>query len=257
MPTRTGYKEGVPSWADLGTTDVEGAKDFYAAIFGWEYDVQETDSTPYAMAMKNGLPAAGIGPIQSEGHPPVWTTYIAVDDADATVSKIKEAGGQVFAEPFDVMDAGRMAVVADNTGAVFGIWQAKGHFGAAIVNEHGGINWNELLTDDVPKAKKFYAEVFGHGASTANMPGGYSYTSFKVDDRFIAGAMHKPMEEIPNHWGVFFAVDDAAAAIDKTKELGGSLSHGPTDIPEVGIMAGLVDPQGAPFTVMQLHGEVT
>ena len=197
------------------------------------------------MATKKGLSAAGIGELQTEGHPPTWSTYFAVSNADATAAKVKDAGGRVLLEPFDVTDAGRMAIVSDPTGAVFDIWQAGNHFGAAIVNEHGALNWNELLTDETEKALAFYQEVFGHEIEVSTSLTGSDYFLIKVGDRGVAGAMAKPMAEIPNHWGVYFAVDDVAKTIVQATENGGSLVHGPQEIPEVGTFAGLVDPYGS------------
>ena len=208
------------------------------------------------MATKKGLSAAGIGELQTEGDPPTWSTYFAVSNADATAAKVKDAGGRVLLEPFDVTDAGRMAIVSDPTGAVFDIWQAGNHFGAAIVNEHGALNWNELLTDDTEKALAFYQEVFGHEIEVSTSLTGSDYFLIKVGDRGVAGAMAKPMAEIPNHWGVYFAVDDVAKTIVQATENGGSLVHGPQEIPEVGTFAGLVDPYGSNFTVIQLASEV-
>jgi len=251
MPTRDGYPEGVPSWADLATSDLEGAKNFYAKLFGWEFYNGGTDEMPYIMATKNGLAAAGIGVLMNENTPSVWSTYFAVDDADATVEKIKQSGGTIVMECMDIFDSGRMAFAADPTGAVFGIWQAREHTGAGIVNEHGALNWNELLSDNLDSAFEFYAAVFGHSFETAEMPNG-PYTSISAGDRVVAGAMPKPMPEIPNYWGVYFAVDDAPAAIATATSNGGQTTYGPMEIPDVGTFGGLVDPYGAHFTVIQL-----
>lgn len=251
MPTRESYVEGTPSWTDLSTPDVEGAKTFYHELFGWEYTQEETDSTPYVMATRKGLSAAGIGALPDENMPSVWSTYFAVDDADATAAKIQEAGGSLVMECLDVMDAGRMAFAADPNGAVFGIWEAKNHFGAAIVNEHGAMNWNELLSDNLETGFDFYSAVFGSTYETAQMPNG-PYTSLAVGDRVIAGAMPKPDSEIPNHWGVYFAVDDTAQAIETASAHGGRVVYGPLDVADVGIFAGITDPYGANFTVIQL-----
>jgi predicted enzyme related to lactoylglutathione lyase len=203
------------------------------------------------MATRKGLNAAGIGALPDESMPGVWSTYFAVDDADATAAKVKEAGGSLMMECFDVMEAGRMAFAADPNGAIFGIWQAKGHFGAGIVNEHGTLNWNELLSDNLGAGLDFYATVFGHTHETAQMPNG-PYTSFAVGDSVIAGAMPKPDPEIPNNWGVYFAVDDTAEAMKTAKAYGGHVTYGPLEIPDVGVFAGLADPYGANFTVIQL-----
>ncbi len=251
MPTRTSYAEGIPSWVDLSTPDVSAAKDFYGALFGWEYEEAPTDSNPYIMAMKKGLAAAGIGESLDANMPPVWTTYFAVQNADASAQKIADAGGKVLTDPFDAMEAGRMAIAAGPGGEVFGIWQAKNHFGAGIVNEHGSLSWNELMTDDVDGALEFYSTVFGHGTQTVDMGGGFMYSTLDVGDRQIAGVMAKPDPNMPNFWGPYFAVDDADAAAEAMKANGGKVSFGPQETEGVGVMVGGTDPQGAYFTVMK------
>ena len=251
MPTRDSYAEGTPSWVDLSSPDVAASKEFYEALFGWEYTDEETDSNPYTMVFKNGHAAAGMGEIQDENMPPVWTTYFAVDDADVTAAKIKKAGGTVIMEPFDAVEAGRMAIAAGPGGEVFGIWQAKNHKGAGIVNEHGSLSWNELMTDDVDGALKFYAEVFGHGTQTVDMGGGFMYSTLDVGDRQIAGVMAKPSPDMPNFWGPYFAVDDAETALEAMKANGGSVMFGPQETEGVGVMVGGTDPHGAHFTVIK------
>jgi predicted enzyme related to lactoylglutathione lyase len=251
MPTRESYAEGTPSWTDLSTPDVEGAKAFYHDLFGWEYTEEETDSTPYVLATQKGLDAAGIGELPDKNMPSVWSTYFAVEDADATATKIKEAGGSLRMECLDVMDAGRMAFAADPNGAVFAIWEAKNHSGAAIVNEHGAMNWNELLSDNLEAGLDFYSTVFGSTHETTQTPDG-GYTSFAVGGRVVAGAMPKADPEIPNNWGVYFAVDDTARAIETAGANGGHVTYGPMEIHDVGIFAGIADPFGANFTVIQL-----
>ena len=255
MPTRDGYAEGIPSWVDLGTTDLKTAKTFYAELFGWAYDDVETDSMPYTMASRKGLSAAGLGANQDPNMPSFWTTYFAVDDVDATAAKVAAAGGSLMVEPMEVMDAGRMALALDPGGAVFGIWQAGNHFGAAIVNEHGSLNWNELLTDDVNGAREFYGAILGWTFETNEMPNG-PYTVFSVGDRAVGGMMPKPDPSIPNSWGCYFAVDDASETRDTAITHGGTVSYGPMEIPEVGTFLGLIDPTGAHFTVIQLAGEI-
>lgn len=245
----------MPSWADLASPDLRGAEAFYNELFGWDYYNGGTDEMPYTMATRNGLAAAGIGPLMDPNAPPVWSTYFAVDNADATVEKIVANGGTLVMDAADAFNFGRLAFASDPTGAVFGIWEAKDHIGAGIVNEHGALNWNELQSDDLDAALPFYGSVFGHTFETAQMPGG-PYTSISVGDRVIAGAMPKPAPEIPNNWGVYFAVDDAAAAIETATSSGGGTTFGPMEVPNVGAFAGLIDPYGAHFTVIQLASPV-
>lgn len=253
MPTRDSYAEGIPSWVDLATPDLDTAQEFYRALFGWEYEDVGSDMGPYVMASKRGLVAAGIG-AAPEGQPSVWSTYLAVDDAQATLAKIVGAGGSTILDCMDV-PGGRLAFAADPTGAVFGIWEAGDHFGAAIVNEHGSLNWNELTTDDLDTALPFYEEVFGYRMDETNPPGG-PYWVLRVDGRGVAGAMAPPAPDLPNYWGIYFAVDDAHAAIETAIEAGGSKVYGPMEMAGVGTFAGVADPFGAHFTVIQLAMEV-
>src|SRR3954451_10273852 len=164
MVDRDGYIEGVPCWIDTSQPDPEAALPFYSGLFGWELeDVMPQDSPgKYFIARLRGGDVAAVGS-QPEGAPPmaVWNTYICVDSADDTAAKVEAAGGKVLTPPFDVMDAGRMAVFADPEGAVFCIWQAKQHRGARIVNEHGSLHFNVLTTRDAAAAKSFYGSVFG------------------------------------------------------------------------------------------------
>ncbi|MBV8952007.1 MAG: VOC family protein [Actinobacteria bacterium] len=186
----------------------------------------------------------------AQGIPPHWQSYVTVADADASAATAKKAGGTVLAEPFDVMDVGRMAVVADPTGAVIALWQAKNHIGAELVNEPGTLTWTELISPDVPKAAKFYKALFGWDSETSEGPP-MTYTEFKLDDQSIAGAMAPPMEGIPPNWGVYFAVDDTDKTIAEATKRGATVLNGPIDIP-VGRFAVLMDPQGAVFSVIKL-----
>jgi hypothetical protein len=125
MSERSDYAPGTPCWVDLGSPDLDASIEFYGSLFGW--DVPESASSEatggYRQAMKGGKPVSGMMPLMQEGQPPAWTSYVSVADAAATAAKVSEAGGSVIAEPMEVLDLGSMAVFADPTGAVFGIWQ--------------------------------------------------------------------------------------------------------------------------------------
>jgi predicted enzyme related to lactoylglutathione lyase len=256
MPERTGYGSGTPNWIDLQTNDQAAAKTFYGGLFGWSFDdlaIDEANGVFYSMAQIKGLNVAAIAPLGDQavaGVPPHWNSYVSVDDIDATAAKVAPAGGTLVAPPFDVMDAGRMAVVQDPTGAIFELWQAKSNIGAALVNEPGTFSWSELITPDVPKAADFYAAVLGWGSETHGdaMP----YTEFTLDGNSIAGAMNPPMPGIPPLWGIYFAVADTDATVAKASELGGSVIAPPMDI-EPGRFAVLADPQGAMFNVIKMN----
>jgi predicted enzyme related to lactoylglutathione lyase len=190
--------------------------------------------------------------MQAGGMPPVWSTYVTVADVDASTTKVKELGGAVLNGPMDVMDAGRMTVAADPTGAVFCLWEAKESIGAQVVNEPCSLTWNELMTPDIDAAKSFYGALLGWKPETMNMGGdGPPYTVWMLGDGGIGGAMPPPMDGMPAFWGVYFAVADCDATVTKAQELGAQVLNGPMDVPEVGRMAALMDPQGAAFSVIK------
>jgi uncharacterized protein len=246
------YEHGVPSWVDLGTPDIAKASAFYSALFGWTVQQGPPEAGGYSIAELRGRPVAGIGPQQNPG-PPVWATYVNVDDADKVVALVAGAGGTVFVAPMDVMDVGRMAVFADPAGAVIGVWQPKSHKGAGIVNEPGTLTWNELMTTDTAAAEAFYGQVFGWGAVTHGEGAG-AYTEFQIDGRSIAGMMEKPAEmpaEVPPYWGIYFAVADTDATAKRVGELGGTIMMPPRDI-EPGRFAVFFDPTGAMFSVITM-----
>jgi predicted enzyme related to lactoylglutathione lyase len=181
----------------------------------------------------------------------MWNTYIAVDDVDAAVDKVGSAGGQVLMPPVDIGEAGRMAFVADPTGPAVGLWQANRHIGATLVGEPGAPIWNELITDKPESALAFYEAVVGLAHSAVEMAPGQTYTLLKVGENDVGGCTEPPMQGVPNHWHVYFTVDDADAAATTAAERGGHVIVEPFDIPSVGRSAVLTDPQGAVFSVLK------
>ena len=170
---------------------------------------------------------------------------------DAAVAKVEPAGGQVLMPAFDIHDAGRMAFVADPTGATVGLWQAKQHIGATLVNETGTCIWNELITDKPDAALAFYEAVAGITYGTMEMAPGQHYRVLKAGGNDVGGCMETPMPGVPNHWHVYFAVDDADGTAAQAKAEGGQVVVEPYDIPSVGRTTVLADPQGAMFSVLK------
>jgi predicted enzyme related to lactoylglutathione lyase len=273
MPERDGYIPGVPCWVDTSQPDPEAAVDFYSGLFGWELqDVMPPESEgKYFIGRIRGGDVGAVGSIP-EGAPPmaIWNTYIWVESADKTASKVLDAGGKALMDPFDVMDAGRMAVFADPEGAAFCVWQAKQHKGARIVNEHGSVNFNGLNTRDAERAKSFYGSVFGWqtltlggGAGMWTLPGyGDHLEQGNPDLRKQMAEVGAPagfedvvasinpipgdQPDVAAHRNVTFAVDDADATAAKATELGGKVIVLPFDAPWVR-MTVIADPQGATF----------
>lgn len=199
------YPAGTPAWVDLASPDPDASATFYNGLFGWEA-VQTADPEEaggYRSFQLDGQSVGGLSPLFQEGQPPMWTTYVYIDDADATAAKITDAGGQLMMEPFDVLDVGRMAVFADPTGAVCAIWEPKTHTGADLKGETNSLVWNELHTRDPAKAGEFYPAVFGWEAEHMDMDGGSGYDMFKVGDR-VAGMGRFSVLADPH--GAFFAL---------------------------------------------------
>lgn len=258
MTTMTSYVHGVPSWLDLATPDPAAAKSFYAELFGWTYTDEPTDQpgVDYTMARSGGRTTAGMmllsDQMRAAGMPPVWSTYVTVDDLEATLAGVEDAGGAVLQPPMQVMDAGRMAVIADPAGASLCLWEARNHPGAEAVDEHGAFTWAELTTPDPTAVSGFYQQVLGWRAQPAPMPG-MDYLLFHVEGgnpNGIAGAMAPPADDIPAFWGVYFNVDDVTATVTRASELGAVVLMAPTAMPGVGTLATLRDPQGAVFSLM-------
>lgn len=281
MLERDRYIPGVPCWIDTNQPDPEAAVDFYAGLFGWEFEDVTPPGAPskYFLARLRGLDVAAVSSLP-EAAPPkaTWDTYVRVASADETASKVRDAGGSVVKEPFDVMDAGRMAVFTDPEGAMLCVWQAREFGGARVVNEPGSLNFNNLYTRDVEGAKKFYGAVFGW--TTLPVEGGFEMWSLpgygdhlERDDPDIRKRMADleapagfedvvaslnpiadDQPDVPAHWGLTFAVDDADAAAKKAEELGGTVVVPPFDAPWVR-MTVLTDPQGATFTASKFVPE--
>jgi len=251
------YAPGTPSWVELSTPDPDASAAFYEAVMDW----QATEPGPpetggYRMFQHQGKNVGGLMGQMQEGQPTAWATYISVDDADETAGKVKGAGGSVIVEPMDVTDIGRMAVFADPTGAVFGVWQPKSFPGADLVNAPGSLCWNECLTRDVEADRRFYPAVFGWTAGRPSFDGAPdSYTVWQLGDTQVGGMMQITDDmyppEVPAHWNVCFAVADCDATVAKATEAGGAVVGGPIDMP-IGRFAQLTDPQGASFAIMQM-----
>ncbi len=260
MSERTSYAPGTPSWVDLGSPDLDASIEFYGALFGW--DVPEAENAEqtggYRQAMRDGKPTGGMMPLMQEGQPPAWTTYVSVEDAEATAAAVQEAGGTVLAEPMEVMDLGTMAIFADPAGAVFGVWQPNAFHGAGLVNEPGALSWNELNTRDPEAAKAFYGAVLGWTFEDMEFEGMGSYTTIGVGEDGVAGMLNMAErgvpEEVPAHWQVYFAVEDTDATIEQVKQAGGSVMVEPLEVP-AGRFSILVDPHGASFAVIALSEE--
>ena len=242
-----------PAWIDLSSADPAASRAFYAAVFGWDIEVnQDPQYGGYALARVDGHDVAGIGP-QMSPSPTFWSVYIGTDDADALSASVQAAGGTIIAPAFDVGDQGRMAVFQDPTGAFISVWQPQTMPGFAVQRKAGAFSWAELNARGMANAKQFYKKVFTWGEKNTPMGEGQSdYTEFKLGDESIAGGMEmNPMvpKEVPSYWMVYFGAANVDQAFDKAVKLGGKEMVPPQDFPG-GRFAILSDPQGAMFGLM-------
>src|ERR687896_735716 len=167
MPEFTKHEPGTHSWADLSAADIDSAITLYTELFGWDVTKEDLpDGGVYAMFRINGKDVAAAGPLQEEqakmGIPPHWNVYVTVEDAEQASKQAEAAGGTIVAPAFDVMEYGRMAVIADPTGAAFCVWEPKANIGAHLLGAAGAMSWAEVQTNNADKAGAFYAELFGY-----------------------------------------------------------------------------------------------
>jgi predicted enzyme related to lactoylglutathione lyase len=282
VPERDGFIAGVPCAVDTSQPDPAAAVEFYSGLFGWQFEdlMPPEAELRYFMGRRRGLDVAAVASIR-EGMPQIatWRTYVWVDSADEAVAKVRDAGGTVVAEPFDVEpNAGRLAAFADPEGAEFRVWQPNENRGAQLVNEPGSLNLNRLNTRDPEGAKTFYGSVFGWttlklggGPELFTLPGFGDFLERdnpRLREQMAAAGAPDGFEDVvasvapipddqpdtPPHWAVIFAVDDADATAARASELGGQVVVPPMDAPWVRVTV-IADPQGATFVASKFVPE--
>lgn len=274
MREREGFPAGVPAWIDTAQPDPDATAAFYAAVFGWEFADHGSaeNGRRYLVASLDGRQVAAVAsPPAGVAGSPAWNTHVAVDDVEAAVARVRDAGGAVLAEPSDLFDLSRMAWCADPDGARFGLWEPRQIAGAQTVNAPGTWNFSELKTADVAGATRFYAAVFGWEVDQVDMGAmhgtmvrlpGYAdfleqfdpgirqrHADFGAPPGFsecIAWIMPLADGEGP-HWNVTFSVADTDGVASAAREHGGTVLVDPVDVPPVR-SAVIADPAGARFT---------
>lgn len=267
MTTDLRRAPGTPCWTSLMAHRADQARDFYAALFGWEFTPGPEQLGAYVLAEKDGRKVAGIGEGSADPHRPVsWTTMLAADDVDLAAETVRECGGTVGIGPLNAGEDGRVAIAVDPSGAVFGIWQAGTFAGAEAAGEPGSVAWSELVTYDADLTGKFYEAVFGLEVATSEADAAGGADAALRDEeapgegRVLLRAGGRPVagvrgagRDLPRdrgaHWTTAFAVPDAPAAADLAVRLGGRLLAAPATGPH-GVTATVADPEGAPFTLL-------
>ena len=253
MPVFDAYPQGTPCFVELVTPDLIASREFYGSLFGWTYgDRPESEGPSYAVGSVDRRVVAGIdGEMPSlEGHPAFWRVYLAVEDVDATTARVPELGGEVENWPTDQGGRERTSGVKDPTGVRVSLWEAGSVPGTELANEPGTPVWNELVTPDLPRATGFYADLLGVSWSELEM-GGAPYLLLNAGGRSVGAAVPLPEGPQPPHWNVYFSVEDCDAALATAVELGARALGAAYDIPGVGRIARIRDPQGGTFATLQ------
>jgi uncharacterized protein len=233
-------------WHEQVSGDPKQAASFYTQLFGWGTEVFKPGEADYTMISTGGRSHGGFGKAMEGAPPPHWLSHVRVENVDETVEKAKSAGGKLAAGPFDMGEVGRIAIIADPQGAYISAYEPEQDGPAA----EGVFVWDELATTDADGAQRFYEEVFGW--TTKDMGADFGgYRIFNRGETGVAGVMALPDESIPPHWQPYVAVGDPDATCAKAKELGASALVEPMDVPTVGRIAVLRDPQGATFGIIR------
>ncbi|WP_338484105.1 VOC family protein [Streptomyces sp. SCSIO 75703] len=245
---------GAPCWVSLMVHRPAAAREFYGALFGWEFRPGPQRLGPYARAVLDGRVVAGIGRLPADRVLPVaWTPYLASDDVNETAESVRVCGGTVGVGPLDADEAGRLLIGSDPSGAVFGVWQAAAHLGTDVSGVPGAPVWNELLTFESAGVAKFYERVFGLEAERSL---GDDAVTLRLGGRPVAGirgiGSGLPRDRGP-HWVTYFEVADAADAVRRLLDLGGRVLTPVTETPR-GLLARAADPEGARFVLLQSAG---
>lgn len=249
MPSVRSHPPGSFCWIELATNNGAAARAFYTELFGWTLrEVPISEGAVYTIFLNDGRDVAAMFVTGNAKVPPNWTSYIAVADVDDSVAKARELGGSVLAGPMDVGDFGRMAMLTDNQGAAFAIWQANQHRGVGMRDESHALCWNELQAHDVDAAKRFYPPLFGW-----RMKDSEEYTEWYLGENAVGGMLPSSAPpDVPPFWIPYFAVDDCDAATAKAASLGGSVVVACLDIEHVGRFSVIADPSGAVFAIIKL-----
>lgn len=250
MTASTELAPGFFCWVDVAVADPGETHKFFTELFGWGRRVRPTeDAHAYSIMTAHGHHVAGICEVEDAG-PSQWMSYLLVDDLEVATAKAQHLGGQILKADITIATFGKMSVVEDPSGAVFALWQSlRGE--TEEPRGHGSVCWNELLTNDVEKAKNFYTQLVGWNHLPRRI-GGLDYHLFRKNEKEVCGMLGLDQKaEQGSVWRVYFTVDDCDEAARKVEELGGKVVQEPSDLEGVGRCALVRDPGGGIFGLLQ------
>jgi len=247
--------KGKFSWYELMTSDTKAAGKFYSDVVGWTtQEMPSPDGTSYTTFNLGGVGMAGM--LQMTGHI-AWIGYISVDDVDAHIVKIVEAGGKLWRPATDIPGMLRFAVMSDPQGAAIVVFTADPAMPSPQRPDSptpGSIGWHELYTADLDGGFDFYNKLFGWTKLTDMDMGPMGlYRLFDEGDHKEmgdGGMMLKPPHIPVSCWGFYFNVDSIKAAASRVEAGGGKVLNGPMQVPGGGWIINGQDPQGAMFSLV-------
>jgi predicted enzyme related to lactoylglutathione lyase len=255
----TDYVDGSPNWIDIGSPDTDAAAEFYRRTFGWNFVSAGAEAQGYGFFQKDGKTVAALGPLTETGATSAWMVHFQTSDANATAQAVRDGGGRVRMEPMDVMGEGWLAQFTDPDGAEFAVWQPGKTKGLGRASEDDTLVWVELMATDPVASIGFYHDLFGWRHQEMTTPGMtyrvLSTSGGDIQEASFGGVASRdavPGEgPAPARWIPYFAVADADATVAKAEGAGGSVVMPATDLPDVGRIAWITDPFGAPFAILK------
>lgn len=244
-------------WYELLTADPKAAKAFYDHVVGWNIDAEAAPGgMDYRMINAADGQVGGVMALNADmlagGAKPVWLGYFGVDDVDASVASIVEAGGQVHLPPFDIPGVGRLAMVTDPQGIPFYVMRGASDESSTAYQRMGmgHVSWNELLTPDDAGALAFYGRQLGI-AKIGGMPmgemGEYSFIANAESEGGAIGAVMRAPPGAHPGWGFYFRVPEINAAKARVEAGGGKVHSGPMEVPGGEWVLNATDPEGVVF----------
>jgi predicted enzyme related to lactoylglutathione lyase len=244
-------------WYELLTTDMAVAQAFYAKVVGFTASDASAPGMPYTLLSTGDAVIGGLMTLPQEarqtGAQPRWLGYIAADDVDAAVARLRQLGGAVHIPPTDMSGIGRFAVAADPQNTTFALikWSEPGQTAADDLDKTGRVGWHELLAADGATAFPFYGELFGWRKAEPEIDAAGTYQPFFAGAQRAGGMFTKPKFVAIPFWLYYFNVGDLGAASENVKALGGKVLEGPVEVPGGTRVARCEDPQGAMFALME------
>ncbi|MFB9908103.1 VOC family protein [Allokutzneria oryzae] len=247
---------GTPSWVDVSTRDLDASKEFYAELFGWEFETEHHPAIgQYTFALLDGQPVAGLHALPNRlSDYPTWSLYLRIRRIEAASARVRRLGGRVHYGPLDIQDHGSLLMLDDPSGARVGFWQPTRPW-RFVTRRPGTFGWADLNTHLAHRADSFFATLFAFTPRQVGDGKRFDYTTWWLRGKPYLGRLAMGRDyppEVPPHWMIYFNVSPRVGTdvtADRALMLDGAIEVDPFDSP-YGRTAVLRDPGGATFSVI-------